>query len=196
MDAETVARVRCFNRTVTERVGALDESYLDRGRPRGETRLLWESGRDGGEARELRRRLDLDAGYASRLLRSLESQRLVVVEHGSADRRVRRARLTADGRAERAELDRLSDGLAASMLEPLEQPQRARLVAAMDEVERLMRASLVTITVTEPAGADTVRLETNRSLTEAIALYRKDGYREVEAFNSEAYAHHWFEKRL
>jgi len=46
------------------------------------------------------------------------------------------------------------------------------------------------------AGADTVRLETNRSLTEAIALYRKDGYREVEAFNSEAYAHHWFEKRL
>ena len=46
------------------------------------------------------------------------------------------------------------------------------------------------------AGADTVRLETNRSLTEAIALYRKAGYREVEAFNSEAYAHHWFEKRL
>jgi ribosomal protein S18 acetylase RimI-like enzyme len=46
------------------------------------------------------------------------------------------------------------------------------------------------------AGADTVRLETNRSLTEAIALYRKAGYREVEAFNSEAYAHNWFEKRL
>jgi ribosomal protein S18 acetylase RimI-like enzyme len=46
------------------------------------------------------------------------------------------------------------------------------------------------------AGADTVRLETNRSLTEAIALYRMAGYREVEAFNSEAYAHHWFEKRL
>ena len=154
MDAETVARVRCFNRTVTERVGALDESYLDRGRPLGETRLLWEIGPDGADVRDLRRRLGLDAGYASRLLRSLESQRLVVVEHGSADRRVRRARLTADGRAERAELDRLSDGLAASMLEPLEQPQRARLVAAMDEVERLMRASLVTITVTDPAGAD------------------------------------------
>src|SRR6476469_1149893 len=150
MDVETVASVRRFNRTVTERVGALDESYLGRGRPLGETRLLWEIGPDGVDVRDLRRRLGLDAGYASRLLRSLESERLVVVEPGSPDRRVRRARLTAKGRAERAELDRLSDGLAASMLEPLEQSQRARLVAAMDEVERLMRASLVTISVADP----------------------------------------------
>ena len=40
------------------------------------------------------------------------------------------------------------------------------------------------------------RLETNRSLTEAIALYRAPGYVEVEPFNDEPYAHHWFEKRL
>src|SRR6476661_6481766 len=146
MDVETVASVRRFNRTVTERVGALDESYLGRGRPLGETRLLWEIGPDGVDVRDLRRRLGLDAGYTSRLLRSLQSERLVVVEPGSPDRRVRRARLTAKGRAERAELDRLSDGLAASMLEPLEQSQRARLVAAMGEVERLMRSSLVMIT--------------------------------------------------
>ena len=46
------------------------------------------------------------------------------------------------------------------------------------------------------AGSRIVRLETNRSLEEAIALYRSAGYREVEAFNEEPYAHHWFEKRL
>jgi len=46
------------------------------------------------------------------------------------------------------------------------------------------------------AGATMVRLETNRALTEAIALYRRSGYVEVEAFNSEPYAHHWFEKIL
>jgi GNAT superfamily N-acetyltransferase len=46
------------------------------------------------------------------------------------------------------------------------------------------------------AGATTVRLETNRSLKEAIQLYRSTGYREVAAFNSEPYAHHWFEKDL
>jgi DNA-binding MarR family transcriptional regulator/GNAT superfamily N-acetyltransferase len=41
-----------------------------------------------------------------------------------------------------------------------------------------------------------VRLETNGTLAEAIALYRSAGYREVPAFNDEPYAHHWFEKRL
>ena len=46
------------------------------------------------------------------------------------------------------------------------------------------------------AGARSARLETNRSLTEAIELYRRSGYREVEAFNDEHYADHWFEKRL
>jgi len=45
-------------------------------------------------------------------------------------------------------------------------------------------------------GATVVRLETNRSLTEAISLYRAAGYQEVDAFNDEPYAHHWFEKHL
>jgi GNAT superfamily N-acetyltransferase len=46
------------------------------------------------------------------------------------------------------------------------------------------------------AGARVVRLETNRALKEAIALYTRSGYVEVEAFSSEPYADHWFEKRL
>jgi ribosomal protein S18 acetylase RimI-like enzyme len=45
-------------------------------------------------------------------------------------------------------------------------------------------------------GVRTVRLETKRSLSEAIALYRSAGYIEVERFNDEPYAHHWFEKHL
>jgi len=45
-------------------------------------------------------------------------------------------------------------------------------------------------------GAQVVRLETNRALSEAIALYRGSGFREVAAFNDEPYAHHWFEKPL
>ena len=47
-----------------------------------------------------------------------------------------------------------------------------------------------------PAGAPAVQLDTNRTLTEAIALYRKTGYVEVEPFNDEPYAHHWFRKDL
>jgi ribosomal protein S18 acetylase RimI-like enzyme len=42
----------------------------------------------------------------------------------------------------------------------------------------------------------TVRLETNKALEEAITMYRANGYREVDPFNDEYYAHHWFEKAL
>lgn len=45
-------------------------------------------------------------------------------------------------------------------------------------------------------GVRTLRLETNRALTEAIGLYRSAGYREVAPFNEESYADHWFEKSL
>jgi ribosomal protein S18 acetylase RimI-like enzyme len=50
--------------------------------------------------------------------------------------------------------------------------------------------------IARESGAGTLRLETNRTLTEAQALYRQQGYSEVPAFNAEPYAHHWFEKRL
>jgi DNA-binding MarR family transcriptional regulator/GNAT superfamily N-acetyltransferase len=293
MDGEAIGCIRAFNRTVTERVGALEETYLGRGRPLGETRLLWEIGPHGADVRDLRSRLGLDAGYASRMLRALERAGLATVEPSPGDRRVRRARLTQRGRAERSRLDRGSDELVRSMLEPLDDRQRGRLVTAAREVERLLRASMVECRPTDPgdpdarwciaryveelgtrfedgfdpgrslpaddddlrpprgmllvarlrgdpvgcgavklhgddpaelkrmwvapstrglglgrrmlreleayaagAGAPAVQLETNRALTEAIALYRSAGYHEVPAFNGEPYAHHWFEKRL
>ena len=68
-----VERVRRFNRTVTQRVGALDEAFLARGRSLGQCRLLWEigaDGRDGTDVRLLRTRLGLDSGYVSRMLRA------------------------------------------------------------------------------------------------------------------------------
>jgi GNAT superfamily N-acetyltransferase len=195
--------------------------------------------------------------------------------------------------AERAVLDRRSDALARSFLEPLSDPQRERLASAMTEVERLLTAALVEIGVIDPAhrhaqhclheyytelnrrfdsgfdpavtrsvdldevrapaglflvaalrsepigcgalkfhsgepaeikrmwvaesarglgvgrrllaelearataaGCRAVRLDTNKALTEAIAMYHSAGYVEVDAFNDEPYADHWFEKRL
>lgn len=191
-------------------------------------------------------------------------------------------------------LDRRSDELAASLLEPLSTAQRDELVEAMGRVDRLLTAALVRVEVVDPGGPDaqaclrayfaelderfeagfdptvslhpdvadlrppaglfvlarlhgeaigcgaltwqdggataylkrmwvapgarglalgrrlltelealaassgatTARLETNRALTEAIALYRSAGYAEVEPFNEEPYAHHWFTKSL
>lgn len=154
MDATSIAQIRRFNRTVAEGIGALDERFLGRGRPLAESRLLWEIGNDGADVRELRARLDLDSGYLSRLLRSLERQRLVRVRIGAGDRRVRRAELTAGGRKERAELDKRSDAVAVRVLEPLSDRQRSTLLGAAAEVERLLQASMVRFAVERPASRD------------------------------------------
>src|SRR3978361_2273108 len=123
-----VAQVRRFNRTVTERVGALNDRFLGLERPLGEARLLWEIGPGGCEVRLLRARLGLDSGYLSRLLRSLEAAGLASSAAGAGDGRIRMARLTAAGRRERAALDKRSDELAESLLAPLSLKQRDQLV--------------------------------------------------------------------
>ena len=293
MEMPLVERVRSFNRTLTERLGVLNDRFLGRNHPLGEARLLWEIGEPGASVRSLRRRLGLDSAYVSRLLRSLERQGLIVVETSRNDRRVRQVLLTDAGLRERAELDQRAHAFAQSLLESLSDRERDKLVAAMAQVERLLIASLVKIGVANPMSPDArwcfkqyftelderfeagfdpalsisahareltpptgwlliarlreepvgcgalklhengpgeikrmwvakrarglglgrrllqeleriaheekipvLHLETNRTLTEAIHLYRDCGYQEVEPFNDEPYAHHWFEKRL
>jgi GNAT superfamily N-acetyltransferase/DNA-binding MarR family transcriptional regulator len=287
-----VEQVRRFNRTVTEGIGVLDDRFLGRSRPIGESRLLWEIGRDGADVRTLQHRLGLDAGCVARELRSLTRAGLVRVRVDAA-RHMRWASLTAEGLAERTELDRRSDQLAERILQPLDDRRSAALVAAMATVERLLQASMVRFAIEVPstddaqwcieqyfaeldarfdagfdparsisadahelsppagllivarlrdrpigcgalkfhcrgpaevkrmwidreargfglgarllgelerhardAGVGLLRLETNRALREAIALYRRAGYVEVDRFSDEAYADHWFEKQL
>ena len=124
MDPDQLHRVRSFNRTVTQRIGALNDHFLGRGRPLGESRLLYEIGHSGAEIRHLRAQLELDSGYVSRLLRSLERQGLVQAEAGPKDGRVRRVRLTREGMTEVVELGRRSDAFATSVLAPLSAVQR------------------------------------------------------------------------
>jgi DNA-binding MarR family transcriptional regulator/GNAT superfamily N-acetyltransferase len=294
MPHEDILQVRRFNRLGTQRIGALQDSYLSRGRPLGEARLIFEVGAAGGmDLGRLRARLGLDSGYMSRLLRSLEAQEFIEVRRKAGDGRAREVVLTAKGRKEFAAYDSRSAKLAQSMLSPLGDGQRDRLVAAMAEVERLIRTSFVTITEESPRQADgrwcreqyfaelarrfnggfdtatgdpsdsaellppsgsfvvaridaepvgcgglkmldggtgeikrvwtaasargigvagrimrrleelagemgfsVLRLDTNRSLVEAQALYRKLGYREIGRYNDNPYADHFFEKRL
>src|SRR5215212_3700442 len=102
---EQVAQVRRFNRTVTQRVGALSDHFLSTARPLAVSRLLWEIGTEGGEVVMLRSRLGVDSGQMSRMLRALEADRLITVTPSAADGRVRVVRLTDRGLAERAILD-------------------------------------------------------------------------------------------
>ncbi|HVI59910.1 MAG TPA: helix-turn-helix domain-containing GNAT family N-acetyltransferase [Luteimonas sp.] len=292
MADDPIRQIRSFNRAVTRRIGVLSDDYLGRGRPLGESRLLFEIGREGADVADLRARLGLDSGYLSRLLRALEAQGLVASRRGAGDARRRRAVLTPKGRREWEALDRRSQDAAAALLAPLGPSQRARMLAAMAEVERFMRAAAVVVAPADPAGADaracieaylrelderfeagfdpargpsadpaelvppaglfllarlddaaigcgalkaggsgigeikrmwvapsarglgvaqrlldaleahaaamglhTLRLDTNRSLAEARALYARNGYREIAAYNDNPYADHWFEKQ-
>jgi DNA-binding MarR family transcriptional regulator/GNAT superfamily N-acetyltransferase len=294
MDASQIARVRSFNRLVTRRVDALADSYLDRGRPLGEARVIFEIGSSGGiQLQRLRRLLGLDSGYLSRLLRSLERQGLLELHTSAGDGRSRVAVLTQAGRDEFDAYNAASDARAASILAPLPSPHRDRLVGAMREVERLLLASAVQVaaadiaspevqtcldlycaelaerveggfdpasgngldpaTATPPngwialarldgepvgcgvlrrlspgvgeikrvwtsrsvrglgvatrimewlestaseAGLATLRLDTNRALTEAQAMYRASGWRQIDRYNDNPYADHFFEKNI
>src|SRR5918997_5767331 len=109
MQVEEIAEVRRFNRLVTKRAGALEDHFLGRDRPLGESRVLFEIGARGADLRDLRARLGLDSGYLSRLVQSLASAGLVTLRAGPGDERVRRADLTPAGLAEVAEMDRRSD---------------------------------------------------------------------------------------
>ncbi len=104
--ADEIETVRRFNRSYTPRIGALDESFLGMGLPLGPIRLMFEIGSAPGTIQALRRRLGLDSGYMSRLLRRLQSESLVEVVPDPDDRRRRLVRLTDSGRQQWSVLEK------------------------------------------------------------------------------------------
>jgi DNA-binding MarR family transcriptional regulator/GNAT superfamily N-acetyltransferase len=149
--------VRRFNRYYTEKVGALGDSYLGRRRPLAEARLLFEIGASGRRVRELRSRLGLDSGYLARLMRSLEQQRLVVVNPDTNDRRSRIAKLTRAGLRELAILNQRSDKFVADLLEPLVDEERHQVLEAMNMIYRVLRRAGVTLHYVDPGAVEAQR---------------------------------------
>ncbi|MGW7262467.1 bifunctional helix-turn-helix transcriptional regulator/GNAT family N-acetyltransferase [Streptomyces sp. NPDC054842] len=153
VSVDDVRTLRRFNRYFTRRVGALDEHYLGRERPLGEARLLFEVG-EGTSLRELRSRLGLDAGYLSRMIKTLQAQGLIRVTVHPGDSRLRVAELTSTGRAEVTEQNRRADGLAAGLLRGLSEKQRGELTAAVAVTERLLRLAAIAVEVVDGASRD------------------------------------------
>ena len=171
--------LRRFNRTYTQRIGVLEESFLGLGRPLAVSRLLYEIGAaDRVTVRDLRERLDLDSGHLSRMLRRLEEEGLVATEPDPADARRRVVGLTAAGRRARQELDDRSEELAARIVAPLTDRQRERLADALATADLLVRAA--TIKLREVPPDDPLgRAALGHYLAEIDALfpagYRTDG---------------------
>jgi DNA-binding MarR family transcriptional regulator/N-acetylglutamate synthase-like GNAT family acetyltransferase len=136
---DRVAAVRAFNRFYTGRLGILGEGFLRTPHSLTEARVLYELGhRDVVEVAELRRELEIDAGYLSRLLSRLEEQALVTRERSAEDGRRQRVRLTDHGAAAFVELDRRSAAEIGELLEGLGEERQRRLVAAMQAVAALL----------------------------------------------------------
>ncbi|MFD4875046.1 GNAT family N-acetyltransferase [Streptomyces sp. NPDC058420] len=153
VSAEDVASFRRFNRYFTRRIGALDDHYLGQDRPLGEARLLFEIGA-GISLRELRGRLALDAGYLSRMAKSLEAQGLVRLTVPAHDTRLRLVELTEAGRVEVEEQQRRADTLAAGLLTALTAPQRTELTHALATTQRLLRLAGITVALVDGAAED------------------------------------------
>lgn len=151
---DEVVTLRHFNRTFTQRIGVLDESYLDTGRPLGPSRLLFELGDRDAQVGTLRRRLGLDSGYMSRLLRQLEGDQLVTVTTDPTDRRQRIVALSTPGRREWRRLDHRSENAARHIVEPLSPRQRAQLADALATADRLLHVATVTLSDIAPDSAD------------------------------------------
>jgi len=285
--------LRRFNRAWSQRVGLLEESYLGQGRSLGASRLLFEMGAGGATVLDLRRRLGLDSGYLSRLLRGLEDDGLVDVRPDPADQRRRIVVPTTRGRRAIRRLEDRSEQRARALVDPLGEAQRRRLVDALATAERLIRSATAIVESVDAAsdeavsavrryfdeidkrfaggfdpgealtagleamrppagdflvlrvetdvvacgglqphtrtigeikrmwvdpawrgcglavrllsalearaaelGYTEVYLDTNASLTEAIAMYERAGYRAIERYNDNPWARCWFEKEL
>ena len=136
---DRVAAVRAFNRFYTARIGVLRDGLLRTPHSLTEARVLYELGqREVTEVAELRRELDIDAGFLSRLLARLQSNGLVARERSSDDARRQRIRLTEEGAAAFAELDHRSADEIGAVLGALTEDDQRRLVAAMDTVRDVL----------------------------------------------------------
>jgi len=154
MTPDPVSRVRRFARAVTSEVGALDDSFLGRGRPLGAARVLNAIGHGMTEVATIRGYLDLDSGLLSRFLRALEDEGLIETRPDPADARRRSAVLTEAGAAEYAAYEHLSDDRARALL--ARHPRPEALLAAMDLVASALGSARVELVETDPR-ADTAR---------------------------------------
>jgi ribosomal protein S18 acetylase RimI-like enzyme len=226
MDRTELDIIRGFNRTVTLRSGAMEESYLGRGRPLGQARLLFEIGEDGGELKVLRERTRLVAAMSEvgRLL-WLATLTIAVEPPASLDARACVAAYVRELGLRFEEGFDPGNGNPTPDDEALTPPAGCFLVARLDgravgcgalrrlapgvgEIKRMWVApeasglglSRRLLGALEDQargrGLSRVRLDTNRSLSEAQSLYRSAGYREIARFNDNPYADFWFEKAL
>lgn len=136
---DAIDDVRSFNRFYTQVIGVLDEGIVETAYSLPEARVLFELAQaEEQDVADVRRALDLDAGYLSRLLAGLEQQQLIERRRSARDARRQVVRLTERGRAEFAMLDSRSSDQVRGLVSRLADPEQRRLSAAMAAIRGLL----------------------------------------------------------
>jgi len=141
-DDAAVAAVRGFNRFYTNVIGLLRGKYLDTPYSLTEARLLFElAQRDTSEVTDLRRMVDIDPGYLSRILARFAADGLITRQRSAADARRQIIGLTATGRSVVGGLDARSAGQTRDMLAAVRDEDRRRLLDAMRVIKETLTGS-------------------------------------------------------
>src|SRR5262249_5757591 len=136
-----VQAVRAFNRFYTRRIGVLQDGWLGGPFSLPEARVLYElAHHDQPTATDVGGELALDAGYLSRMLRSLEHRGFVRRTRSKVDGRRAHLSLTRSGHTAFARLNQQTHDDVAAMLRKLPAADQRRLVAAMHVIEGLVGA--------------------------------------------------------
>jgi DNA-binding MarR family transcriptional regulator/GNAT superfamily N-acetyltransferase len=141
-DDAAVAAVRGFNRFYTNVIGLLRGKYLETPYSLTEARLLFElAQRDASEVTDLRRVVDIDAGYLSRILARFEADGLITRQRSAADGRRQVIQLTGAGCSVVAGLDARSAEQTRDMLAAVYDHDRRRLLEAMRVITETLTGS-------------------------------------------------------
>jgi DNA-binding MarR family transcriptional regulator/GNAT superfamily N-acetyltransferase len=184
-----VQSVRGFNRFYTKQIGVLQQGWLGSPFSLPEARVLYElAHHELPTASEVGKELGLDAGYLSRMLRSLEHRGFVRRTRSKADGRRAHLSLTKAGRTAFEQLNQQTHLDVTAMLGQLSAGEQRQVVEAMHVIEGLLgpRQERATSYVLRPPRAGDLGWVVHRQ----GALYEEEwGYNEeFEALTAEIVA--------
>jgi DNA-binding MarR family transcriptional regulator/N-acetylglutamate synthase-like GNAT family acetyltransferase len=152
-----VMEIRSFNRFYTNILGLIDQHILDSSYSLTEARILLEINKmKECTANNLIRKLVIDRGYVSRVLKRFESQGLIVKESSASDKRITLLHLTESGKKILLQLEERSSKQVEKLICHLTDSEQQKLVDSMKIIRSALADGINRITIRdyEPKDID------------------------------------------
>jgi len=139
MNNSHIDTVRAFNRFYTSVLGILNKSSLNSGFSLPELRLMHElSYMETLTAKEITGKLNIDKGYLSRLILSLEKRKLLTKKTSNSDGRSFQLFLTKQGKKQYKLLNEASHNHIKEILSQLAEKDCEILVESMNRIREIL----------------------------------------------------------